>query len=185
MATNPWDVTQQTQTFKADNPWDQPQSSLINPGAVPQGTAAQFGTSPELQEMLSGKGFSGKTMANMRATAMEAPANAGLQEMAQVKRQLGAAGFGANNPIAAGYKANVARETGRAQTAALRDVDTQDAQLQEQQKQFGIGEQTQIGANNMQAANAMALNNANRMFQALQSNQMARYGTTAQLGAMQ
>jgi hypothetical protein len=49
----------------------------------------------------------------------------------------------------------------------------QNANASMENTRFGVGQQTQIGMSNMQAANQMALANANIMFQALQANQQA------------
>ena len=184
--TNPWDVTSPTQQQKPpDNPWaGGDQSTLISGSAVPQTTAQQYGESPELQDMLKGSGFSPNILANMKATAMEGPAAAGAQEMAGLKRSLAASGLG-YNPASAGYEENVAKRTGQAQVGALRDVDTANGQLSEQQKQLGLQQQTGIGLSNMQAANAAALDNANRMFQVLLQNQGIRYGTQQAVAGMQ
>src|ERR1043165_3196501 len=142
MATDStWDVTSKQPSFSApSNIWaggDSSQSPLMDPSKVPQFSAAQYGESPELKDMLQGKGFSPNILANMKATAMQAPAAAGAQEMAGLKRSLAANGLG-YNPAGAGYEENVAKRTGEMQTGALRDVDTANAQLGEQQKQFGL-----------------------------------------------
>lgn len=136
---------------------------------IPQPTAQQFGTSSELQRMLSGQGYDPKTLAEMHAGATQNPANAGLQEMSQMKRLLGQSGL-ANTAAAASYMGNVARQTGQAQVAANRDVDLANANAGLENFRTGVQEQTQIGLSNMQAANTMALDNANRMFQAMQWN---------------
>jgi hypothetical protein len=177
---NPWDVTaKQPNVSMPSNIWaggDNSQSAITDPSKIPTFNAAQYGESPELQDMLQGKGFSDQTLANMRATSMQAPAAAGAQEMANVKRALAANGLG-SNPAGAGYQENVAKRTGEAQTAALHGVDMANAQLQEQQKQLGLQQQTDIGKSNMAAANAAAMTQWQQILNASLQNQAVRFGT--------
>lgn len=168
------------------NAWDfqtpQAQAAQIALGLVPQPNAEQYGTSPELQRMLAGQGYSDDILAKMHAGATENPANAGLQELAAARRALSMSGL-SDSPAGAAVQADVARRTGQAQTAANRDVDVQNAQAGLENFRTGVGMQTQIGLSNMQAANQMALNNANRLFSAISQNnqyqQQANMGNAA------
>lgn len=148
-------------------------TSLIPQGSVPQPTAQQVSTSPQLQAMLNGQGYSPKVLAEMHATATQQPAQAGLQQMSQMKQALSQAGLTGSGASAA-LEGEVARQTGQAQGQANSAVDLQNANMSNQNQQFGIGQQTQIGTSNMQAANQMALANANMMFQSLTQNQQAQ-----------
>ena len=169
-----------TQTFNSGvDPWQSPQSALMNSAAVPQGQAQQQAISPELQAMIGGQGFTPQTLAQMHAGATEGPDAAGLQQAAQMKRMLGESGL--HGPAAVAYQGNVAQQTGYAQNAANRDVNIANANQAQQNQQFGIGQQSQIGAGNMAAANQMALENARRMFESLQANQGIRFNTQTQM----
>lgn len=148
----------------------QAQTSLID--GVPGADVAQFGTSPELQHMLSGQGFTPQQLALMQTQAREAPALTGQQQLGQMKRALSQAGI--EGPAAAGMLGDVARNTGYAQNQNLQNVALQNAQQGNQNMQFGINQQSQIGLSNMQQANMMASQAANRMFEALRANQSAQ-----------
>lgn len=158
-------------------------ASLIDQFQVPQGSAQQMGTSAELQRLLSGEGYTPEMLTRMRATATQQPAQAGLQQMSQMKRALGDAGI--QGGAAAALQGEVARQTGQAQGQALRDVDLTNANAGIENQRFGVGQQTQIGLSNMQQANQMAMANANMLFQALSqnanaSNQMTMMNTQGQ-----
>lgn len=150
----------------------QMQASLLDTGSIPNVSAREMGQSDELKRLLAGEGYNPKILAQMRATATEQPAQAGLQQMAQMKRQLGEAGI--SGGAAAALRGEIARQTGQAQGQAMRDVDTENARVGVENTRFGVGQQTNIGLSNMQAANQMALANANMMFQALSQNQQAQ-----------
>jgi len=182
MATaNPFSITTPTQQqTPSANPWaggPGSQSSLIDPNAIPQISAPQMGESPELTAMLAGKGFSPGILAMMKATAVQGAAGAGMQEMGQMKRQLGQNGLAFNSPAAAAYEGDVARRTGQAETAGLNDVATKDAQLSEDQKKYGLGLQTDIGQSNFNRAQQAAMYNASNIFGGLQNNQGVRLTT--------
>jgi hypothetical protein len=147
-------------------------ASLIDPSQVPQTQAQQMGQSDELKRLLGGEGYSAKNLAQMRATATEQPAQAGLQQLSQMKRMLGQSGI--SGGAAAAVQGDIARQTGQAQGQAMRDVDVRNAEAGMENTRYGVGQQTQIGMNNMQAANQMALANANMMYQSLQANQQAQ-----------
>lgn len=186
-----------TQTFAPGNQWQTPQSSLLNTSAIPQTQAQQFAAqqttaTPQTQALANGQGFTPQTLAGMNAMAMQAPANAGLQQEAQVKRQLGEQGI--TGPAAAAYTGNVAQQTGQNQIAAQQGVQQANAQQSAQNQQFGVNQLNQIGMqnssmgnqvgmNNMNAANQLAMQNANLMFSGLSQNQAARINTQNQLGS--
>lgn len=159
--------------YNYDTP--QAQAALMDRGDVPQGTAQQYGTSDELKRLLGGEGYSAKNLAQMKATATEQPAQAGLQQMSQMKRLLGQSGI--QGGAAAALQNEVSRQTGQNQGQALRDVDLKNSEAGLENTRFGVGQQTQIGMGNMQQANSMALANANMMFQALSQNQQAQNST--------
>src|SRR3990167_4987867 len=138
-------------------------------GEIPQGTAQQTAISPELQQMLKGEGYNPSILAQMRARASEGVNQAGLTEMSQAKRALEQAGLG-GSPAGAAVQGDVARRSGMDRSAALRDVDIANAEQGIQNAQFGIGQQTTIGLSNMQAANQMAMENANRVFAGMSQN---------------
>jgi hypothetical protein len=152
--------------------YDTPQADTALLDGAPQAVTSQFAISPELQRMLSGEGFSPQTLAYMNTQAREAPAMAGRQQMGQMKRILGESGI--EGPAAAAMLGDVARNTGYQQGQNLQNVAIQNAQQANQNMQFGIGQQSNIGLTNMQQANMMALQNANMMFQALRENQQAQ-----------
>lgn len=154
----------------------QGQAAMIDPSQMQHPGAQQMGTSPELQHMLSGEGYSPANLARMRATATEAPAQAGLQQMSQMKRMLGESGISGGADVA--LRGEVARQTGQNQSQALNNVELQNANMGNANQQFGVGQQTGIGMGNMQQANQMALANANQMFQALTQNQQASNSMT-------
>lgn len=138
-------------------------------GDIPQAQAQQFGTSPELQQMISGQGFNPSILAQMRSRASEGVNQAGLSEMSQTKRALEQAGLG-GSPAGAAVAGDVARRSGQARSSALRDVDIANAEQGIENAQFGIGQQTNIGLSNMQQANQMAMQNANMIFSGLSQN---------------
>lgn len=153
----------------------QANASLIDQSRIPQPNAQQFGTSAELQRLLSGQGYTQEMLTRMRATATEQPAQAGLQQMSQMRRMLGEAGVHGGAEVA--LRGEVARQTGQAQGQALRDVDLQNANTGMENQRFGVGQQTSIGLSNMQAANQIALQNSQMLFQALRDNQSAQNST--------
>lgn len=138
-------------------------------GGIPQPNAQQFGTSAELQSMLSGEGWDPKTMAQMRSRAIDDVSGAGRTEMGQASRAMERAGL-SGSPAGAAVAGDVARRSGIQQNSALRDIDIGSAMQGIQNKQFGIGQQTGIGMGNMQQANSMALANANRLFSGMSQN---------------
>jgi len=152
--------------------YDTPMAETALNNGAPQAATSQFATSPELQRMLSGEGFSPQTLALMNTQAKEAPAFAGRQQMGQMKRILGESGI--SGPASAAYMGDIARNTGYQQGANLQNVALQNAQEGSNNLKFGIGQQSTIGMTNMQQANMMALQNANMMFQALRDNQNAQ-----------
>lgn len=179
-------------------------------GEVP--VAAQTAISPELQQQLSGEGYNPSILAQMRARASEGVNQAGLAELSQSRRALEQAGLG-GSPAGAAVAGDVARRSGMARSAALRDVDIANAEQGIQSQQFGIGQQTgiglantaaqnqrgsegianqryglglqtQVGLSNMQAANQMAMENANRIFSGLSQNlENVQQARGAQFGA--
>lgn len=150
-------------------PAPQATPSLIDPTSIPQPVAAQMPISPEIKAMAGGQGYAPDVVAKMKANAYEGAASAGLQEMAQAKRALGSAGI--QGGAAAAVEGDVARRTGQTQMSALGQIDVNNAQVGNENAKFGIGQQTQIGENNMQAANTMALANANALYAGLRANQ--------------
>lgn len=93
-----------------------------DPFALPQ--------TDEMKKLMSGQGYDPKTLAQMHASAMETPAAAGMQQMAQAKRALANSGFGfGSGGMGAGILGNVARDVGKQQVAANRDVDMGNAQV--------------------------------------------------------
>lgn len=160
-----------------------PGSALLNLGAVPNATAQQYQIPPEIQNMLEGKGgFSPETLASMNATAKESAANAGQQQMAQVKRQM--AQNGIHGPAAAGYAGAVAKQTGEQQQQNLQQVQQQNAQAQLAQQNMAAQIQAQAGEGNMQSANQLALSNAQMLYNALLSNQGAVLQTQRTVAGM-
>jgi hypothetical protein len=148
------------------------QTSLIDRGAVPQVEAQQYGTSAELQKLLSGQGYDPAILAKMKGNAIDQTSQAGLQQMSQMKRILGESGI--RGGAEAAVRGNVARDVGRQQGEALNSIDVGNANLANQNFTTGVNLQTQIGMGNMQQANMMALENANKIFEALRSNQTAQ-----------
>jgi hypothetical protein len=152
-------------SFLFDPAW----AAKMNVDEVPQPTVNQMPTSDELVRMLSGQGYDPAIMAQMKASASEGVAGSGMTELSQAKRALEQAGiFG--SPAGAAVQADVARRSGEQEQSALRDIDIKSAQEGLTNFRQGVGYQTQIGLNNMQEANRMALENANRMFAAMSSN---------------
>jgi hypothetical protein len=156
----------------------QAQPALIDPASIPQPTAQQMQVSPEIQAMASGQGYSPDVVAKMKANAVQDAASAGQQELSQTKRMLGANGI--QGGAAAGVVGDVARRTGETQRNATGQIDVNNAQVGNENAKFGIGQETTIGQNNMQATNAMALANASALYQSLRSNQDAT-NTTNQM----
>ena len=158
-------------------------SGLLNLGMTPNATAQQYQIPPEIQSMLDGKGgFSPETLTGMNASAKESAANAGQQQMAQVKRQM--AQNGIHGPAAAGYAGAVAKQTGAQEQANLRDVQQQNAQAQLSQQNLAAQIAAQAGEGNMQSANQLALANAQMLFDALLSNQNSRLTTQRTVAGM-
>lgn len=145
----------------------------IDQSGVPQPGAQQFNPSPELGQLLSGQGLPPGVLQQMRARASDSVSNAGRQELSQTRRQLEMSGLG-GSPAGAAVAGDVARRSGMAETGALRDIDIANAELGNSNRLAGVGFQTQIGLSNMQQANAMALENANRMFSAMSQNVAAQ-----------
>ncbi len=149
----------------------QSQAAQIDLSKIPQPTAQQTAVSPEILAMKSGEGYSPDVLAKMKANAIDTASTAGVQQMGQMKRILGQSGVrgGAN----AALQGDIARQSIQNQGTALNNIDINNAGVGNENKKFGIGQETQIGQGNMQAANAMALQNANTMFSGLQTNQAA------------
>lgn len=145
------------------------QAAQFNPANVPQPNAQQMSISPEIQRMLSGEGYAPNILAQMRGRAIDDAAAAGRTELSQTKRALEQAGL-SESPAGAAVAGDVARREGIAQSQALRDLDIQNADVGMENFRQGVGYQTSIGQSNMQAANAMALENANRLFSAMSQN---------------
>ncbi len=148
----------------------QAQAALMDTSQVPQPNAQQFGTSPELQQLLSGQGYDPATIARLNAGAIDNNSNSVLGQMSQSKRALGQAGL-QNSPAGAAIQADIARQGYGNQNTALNDIALQNAQQGMQNRLAGVGFQSQIGLSNMEAANQMALANANRLFSAFSQNQ--------------
>lgn len=127
--------------------------SYINLSQVPQPQ-----TRPELEGMIGGQGFSPEILAQMRAGAIEDTSNAALPQMGQLRRGLSAAGL-TNSPAAASYQANLARQTGDKQSAALREIGIGNAVVGNENKKFGLN-----------LAHQYAVENANRLFEAMGQN---------------
>lgn len=144
-------------------------TAQMDTSKVPQPSATTMNISPEVQRMLSGQGFNPATLAQMKASAIENAAGAGRNELSQSKIAMEQAGL-SGSPAGAAIQGDVARREGIAQSSALRDVDIQNALAGLQNFQLGVGYQQQTGLSNMQAANQMALENANRLFSAMNAN---------------
>lgn len=144
-------------------------AASMNEAGVPQPGAASFNISPEISRFLGGQGLDPATMAALRARAIEDTSSGGRLELGQAKRALGQAGL-SQSPAGAAVQQDVARRTAQQQTGALRDIDVQNAMLGMENQRLGVGYQTQIGLSNMEAANQMALANANRLFSAMSQN---------------
>lgn len=159
-------------------PAPQAQASLIDTAQMQPTPVQQMPVSDNIKALAGGEGYTPDILARMRANAVQDASNAGLQEMGQTKRMLGQAGV--RGGAAAAVQGDVARRTGQAQGNALGQIDINNAQVGNQNRQFGVGQETSIGQNNQQAANAMALADASRLFSGLQSNQAAN-NTTNQM----
>lgn len=167
-----------------ENGFNTPGSGLLNLGQTPSATAEKYQISPEVQAMLEGKGgFSPETLAGMNANAKESAANAGQQQMAQVKRQEAQNGV-AGSPAAAGYAGAVAKQTGQQQQQNLQQVQQQNAQAQLQQQNMAAQIEAQAGEGNMQSANQLALSNAQMLFESLLANQNTRLTTQRAVAGM-
>lgn len=145
------------------------QAAQQNLGAVPQPGVAQQQITPEIQRLLSGQGYDPATLAQMRAGAIDSTAAAGRSELNAGRIAAEQAGLQAS-PAGGAVSEDIARRAGIAQTSALRDVNLANAQQGMNNFLTGVGYQTQIGGNNMQQANEMALANANRLFAAMNQN---------------
>lgn len=128
---------------------DQAKASLYGLSA-PLNEGDPFGlNAPKVMDapLLNETGYDPKIQAQMRAGAMETPAASGLQEMSQMKRSLGQSGLGAS-PAAAALKGTVARQTGYNQTAGLRDVSLQNAQVGMENARTNVA--NKLGQGNLQ-----------------------------------
>lgn len=174
--TNIGAAPQTTAALIDPNGIPQATASQIDPNAIQQPGTQQMGISDEIKAMAGGQGYSPDVIAKMKAAATQNAASAGTQQMGQAKRYLGQNGIsgGAN----AAVLSDIARQTGQNQSTALGNIDIKNADVGNSNAQFGIGQETSIGENNMQAANAMALANANRMFSGLQANQSSNNQTS-------
>lgn len=157
--SNPWGPASPQGTFGAPTQTFAPPAST-SPWESPQSTLLNLNAVPQATSV----GYSPQTMAQLHSAATEGAAQSGLQQMSATKRMLGESGI--QGPAAAGYTGNIARQTGEAEAGANRDIN--------------LG----VASNNMQAANAAALENANRMFAALQANQIARQNANNTLVGM-
>jgi hypothetical protein len=163
--------------------------ATLDTGLVPQPNAQQIGSSPELARMLSGEGYNPAMLAQLHSRASEDVSRAGLTEMSQAKRALGQAGLN-YSPAGAAVQQDVARRNAADQSSASRDIDIQNAGVGMENFRTGVGYQQSNASQNMQAANAMALANANRLYSALSQNltnqqqmQMGKFGAeTERLG---
>lgn len=150
-----------------------PGSGLVNLGMVPNAPLSQYQISPQVEAMLNGQGgFSPETMASMNATATESAANSGQQEMGAVKRAMAQQGI-SGSPAAAGYEGAVAKQTGTQEQQNLQQVQQEQAQAQLNQANMAAQIQAQAGEGNMNAANTLALSNAQMLYNALLANQNA------------
>ncbi len=130
------------------------------------------GYQDQLDFLLSGQGLDPATMAQMRARGSEQAALGGQQQMGQIGRVLGQAGL-TNSPAAGAVRGQIARQVGDQQAASSRDLDIQNAQMGQQNRLQGVG-----------LAHSLAMENANKIFQALQQNSAAgqqRYGQATNL----
>lgn len=155
-------------------PAPQMSPALMDMNSIPQPQAQTMGISDQIRAMSGGQGYSPDVIARMKANAMETAASAGAQTMGQTKRILGQSGI--RGGAAAAVQGDVARQVGQTQGRAMNDIDISNAQVGNENAKFGIGQETSIGANNMQATNAMAVANANRMTSALQQNNQNQNG---------
>lgn len=156
----------------------QAQANLLDMSQIPQPSAQQMQISPEIAAMKSGQGYSPDILAKMKANASQGAASAGLQQLSQTKRVLGQSGV--RGGAAAAVQGDIARQTGQNQMTANNNIDISNAQVGNENAKFGISQETGIGQNNMAAANAMALENANKLFSGMKSNQDAT-NTTNQM----
>lgn len=154
---------------KFDYQLPQAQAAQMGLGNVPQPNATTMSISPEIQAFLSGQGLAPDVLAQMRARATEDVSGAGRMELGQTRRALAQAGL-SESPAGAAAAGDVARRTGAAQTSALRDIDINNAMLGLENQRLGVGYQQQAAMSNMEAANQMALANANRLFTAMSQN---------------
>ena len=151
-----------------DKPLPEAQAALMPEGQVPQPNA-QLMSDAFLDPFLSGQGYSPDILAKMRSRAVDDISTTSLSEMSQARRALEQSGLG-ESPAGAAIRSDVARRSGQEQTAALRDIDIQDANVGVENQRIGIGQKTAIGLSNMEQANQMALANANRLFASLNQN---------------
>ncbi len=127
-------------------------------GMIPGGAQMDLGAIPQPKAERIDYGYDPATLAQMRAGASENASRAGGQQMSAMRNQLERSGL-SSSVAGAGVAGDIARQTGMAQNDALRNVDISNAQMQMGNQQSGIA-----------AANAMALANANRMFEAMRTN---------------
>lgn len=188
-ATDPWASISQAyglgappsqglpSTLKSVNMGAAPQATAqtIDLNSIPQPAAQQMQVNDGIKAMAGGQGYSPDTLAKMKANAVDTASNAGVQQMGQTKRILGQAGV--KGGAAAAVQSDVARQALQNQGTALNNIDVNNAQVGNENAKFGLGQETSIGQGNMQAANQMALENANKMFSGLQTNQSANQST--------
>ncbi len=119
----------------------------------------------------------------MHAGATDSVAAQSAMQLSQARQALGMSGLD-QSPAGVGVQQDVARQAGAAQTQASNAIDINNAQVGNQNLLAGTGMQTQIGMGNMQQANQMALENANRLFSGMQQNtQNQQAANSATFGA--
>lgn len=128
------------------------------PSYIPTAAVPQPQLPSEVQQLISGQGFDPATLAAMRAGAIEDVSNAALPQMGQLTRGLSAAGL-TNSPAAAAYKANLGRQTGDKQASELQQIGIANAMQGQQNRLSGLN-----------LAHSYAMENANRLFEAMGQN---------------
>ena len=171
------DVTQQAsdaiggQFTQAQQNMPQAQAAQTNLGQVPQTQMTAMPISDQVNAMLSGNlGYSPQVLAEMKANATDSTAQMGQSEMAQAQRALEQSGMGGGSGMDSAVRQDIARQTGAANTTAQNAIDTQNANVAQQNFQSGVGYQQNALTDNFQMANQMALDNATKLFSAIQQN---------------
>lgn len=127
--------------------------SYIPTSAVPQPTMPS-----QVQQLIDGMGYDPATLALMRGHAVDDVAHGAMPQLAATRRALGTAGL-TNSPAGQAYVANIGRQTGDKQSEALGNIDILNANVANQNRQFGLG-----------LAHQWAMENANRLFEAMGQN---------------